>query len=191
VTSPIRHLASGFFVYNSLLEIEKHPEFWNQHTMRTQAVNTPHSKVDDIWIRYNNWSNYQGDRIKFNSEHESVWYPCVKLLPSVKELVMDVMSYVQGERLGGVFITRVPPHESIDRHKDGGWHATYYDKFAIQLIGNMQQAFCFDNVELRSLPGDLYTFDNSKEHWVINDSNDYRMTLIITIHGHRFQNRSI
>jgi Aspartyl/Asparaginyl beta-hydroxylase len=192
VTAPIKYIASGFDVDESLREIADHPEYWNQYTMRTEEMNSPHSKVDDIWIRYNDWSNFHGDRIKFNQEHESVWYPCVEKLPSVKQLVMDVMCYVQGERLGGVFITRIPPHESIDRHKDGGWHATYYDKFAVQLIGNQDQAFCFDGTELRADEGDLYTFDNSKDHWVINDSNDYRMTLIITIRGHRFNSlRSI
>lgn len=186
MTLPIKYLASGFNVDDSLSEIAKHPELWNQYTMRTVAPNTPHSRVDDIWIRYNDWSNFHGDRIKFNEEHESVWYHAVEKLPSVKKLVMDVMAYVQGERLGGVFITCIPPHEYVDRHKDGGWHATYYDKFVVQLAGNADQAFCFDGIELRSDEGDLYTFDNSKEHWVINDSEDYRISLIITIHGHRF-----
>lgn len=99
---------------------------------------------------------------------------------------MDVLSYVQGERLGGVLITRIPPGCMVRPHIDTGWHATYYDKYAIQLRGNGKQAFHFNDTSLSAMPGDLYTFDNSKLHWVTNESDEERMTLIICIRGSKF-----
>lgn len=190
MTAPIRYITSGFDIDGSVKEISEHPELWNIYTMRTAEVGSPHRDVDDIWIRYNAWDNFRGNRIAFNEEHESVWYPSIEKLPSIKELVMDVMSYVRGERLGGVFITKVPAGKSVGKHIDNGWHSRYYDKFAVQLKSNTHQEFCFDNYELCSEEGDLYTFDNSKMHWVTNNSQEDRITLIITIRGHRFSNGS-
>jgi hypothetical protein len=183
--TPIKLLSTGFPVSQCLQEIDSNPDVWDRYTLRTAGY-TPHSKISDIWIRYNAWENYQGDRARFNSEHDSVWYPAVAQLPSVRSLVMDVFNYVQGERLGGVLITKIPPGCMVRPHIDTGWHATYYDKYAVQLRGDNRQAFCFESVQLSTMPGDLYTFDNSKLHWVVNNSDEERMTLIICIRGSKF-----
>ena len=139
--APIRYITSGFDIDDSVREIAEHKELWNQYNMRTAEPGSPHVDVSDIWVRYNSWDNFRGNRVAFNEEHESVWYPSVSKLPSVKDLVMDVMSYVQGERLGGVFITKVPAGKMVKRHTDNGWHSRYYDKFAVQLQGDLNQAF--------------------------------------------------
>ena len=47
--------------------------------------------------------------------------------------------------------------------------------------GNREQAFHFDDAELRPLPGDIYTFDNARRHWVTNDSDEDRITLIVCV----------
>lgn len=66
-------------------------------------------------------------------------------------------------------------------HVDGGWHAEYYAKYAVQLKGGAKQAFHFEACSLVTEPGDLYTFDNSQLHWVTNDGDEDRITLIICI----------
>jgi Aspartyl/Asparaginyl beta-hydroxylase len=180
---PIRLLKTGFDVDQALAEIEAHPEFWNLIPFRREKYGTPHNGVDDIWVRYNAWRNFDGDHQKFNSEHDSEWYPAAYELPAVMDLVFEVMSLVRGERLGAVLITRIPPGGMVAPHIDGGWHAGYYRKFAIQLMGNHDQAFCYDGWELRTNPGDLFTFHNNVSHWVTNESNIHRMTLIICIRG--------
>lgn len=177
----IKALASGFEVRPLVDQIDAHPEVWNTHTMRTQQY--VHSDVSDIWIRYNDWANFHGDPAAFNDRHEAVWYPVCDVLTQVQPLVDRVMKHVGGMELGGVLITRIPPGSGVAPHIDGGWHAGYYEKFALQLKGNQDQAFCFDDAQLRPEPGDLYTFDNSKRHWVTNDSDSDRMTLIICIRG--------
>lgn len=177
----IRHLSSGFDVAPLVQQIEAHPEIWNTHRMRTEQYQTPHNAVSDIWVRYNAWDKFTGDIAAFNGPHESVWYPVVDTIPAVRGLVQDVYNSVNGSELGGVLITRIPPGGEVKPHVDGGWHAGYYDKYAVQLKGNAQQAFCFEDSRLSPEPGDLYTFDNSKLHWVTNDSDSDRMTLIICI----------
>lgn len=183
MTAPIQLLERTFPVDQALREIEAHPEIWNQYRMRTTAYGTPHKEVDDIWVRYNDFSKYTGDPIFFAEEHDSVWYPEAQKIPAVMDLAMDLMAEVRGERLGGVLITRIPPGGEVSPHIDHGWHARYYDKFAIQLMGHSDQAFCFEGYRLSALPGQSYTFDNSRLHWVQNSSNVHRMTLIVCIKG--------
>jgi aspartyl/asparaginyl beta-hydroxylase (cupin superfamily) len=102
-------------------------------------------------------------------------------MPSVKAAALRLCDHVGGMRLGGVLITRIPPGGEVKPHIDSGWHAEYYEKYAIQLKGNKDQGFYFEDAELHPETGDVYTFDNSKLHWVRNDSNEERMTLIVCI----------
>lgn len=177
----IRLLRSGYDVAAAVDQLESQPDIWNRHTMRTEGYGTPHGGVSDVWVRYNDWSNWDGDVAAFNGPHVSSWYPVVARIPAVWSLVRRVMRDVGGRELGGVLITRIPPGGRVEPHIDHGWHARYYDKFAVQLRGNAQQAFHFEDAELRPEAGDLYTFDNSRLHWVTNDSPEDRMTLITCI----------
>lgn len=174
---PIQSLGVSLDVSTLVEQIEAHPDVWNRHKTRLYG---PHSQVSDIWVRYNSWDNFK-DRESFNGPHESTWYPVINEIPAVKRLCFDVMHIVQGERLGGVLITKIPPGDKVLPHIDRGWHAEYYEKFAVQLKSAPGQAFCFETAQLSADIGEIYTFDNSKPHWVTNDSSEERMTLIICI----------
>ena len=173
----IRRLDLKLEVGPAVNQIEDNPEFWDLHKTRTEAYGSPHD-VSDIWVRYNDIANFGPD---FNDKHVSVWYPCIDTLNYLLPLIAHVYEYVGGVELGGVLITRIRPGKEVKPHVDAGWHAGYYDKFAVQLQGNQDQCFHFEDSELRPEPGDVYTFDNSRLHWVTNDSQVDRMTLIICI----------
>lgn len=162
-------------------ELKAHPELWNDFRFRTESPISPHRELDDIIVRYNPRENFDGNRAKFNEPHESEWYDGAKLLPSLRPLVFDLMRAVEGERLGMVLITRIPSGKQCYPHVDGGWHASYYEKFAIQVAGNPEQRFAFDGEELRTVTGDSFWFDNSHTHWVENPSGEDRITLICSI----------
>lgn len=178
--SRIRGLGRNFDVNTVVTSLAANADLWNQHSLRTEGYG-PHSQVSDIWVRYNAFSNFDGDRTKFNEAHESVWYPAARKIEGLEDLVMEVFGYVKGTRLGGVLITKIPAHGKCARHVDTGWHATYYEKFAVSLAANKQQEFCFDGESLVTNTGDLFTFNNSYTHWVNNDSDEDRMTLICCI----------
>jgi len=178
----IQKLASGFHVEPLIRQLEAHPELWNEHTLRTDRYRTPHEGVSDIWVRFNAWENFDGDAVKFTMEpHESAWYPCITKIPSAWSLARKVYRHVGGKKLGGILITRIPARGEVKPHIDSGWHATHYGKFAVQIKGNGDQAFCFEDSQLHPLPGDMYEFDNSRLHWVRNDSSEERITLICCI----------
>ena len=178
--SSLKHLFRGLNIVPIVSAIQRNPQLWNKYTIRTESKESPHGNLDDIWLRYNDFSNFTGDREAFNHEHDSVWYESSDVIP-VKPLVMHLMASVRGERLGGVLITRIPAGGRCLPHIDGGWHAGYYEKFAVQLEGDFKQAFCFDGEEFSAVPGDAYWFDNSQTHWVNNDSEKDRMTMIVCI----------
>lgn len=181
-TPPIIDLMKRFDVTEVVAQLDAHPELWNQNTLRTDRYDTPHAGISDIWVRFNDWANYDGDAHAFTMlPHESVWYPCIEKLPALKALIFEVFRYVVGDSLHGVLITKIPPGGEVAPHVDSGWHAETTEKFAVQLKGNDRQAFCFDGYELRPEPGALYSFDNSRRHWVKNDSDEDRITLIICI----------
>jgi hypothetical protein len=197
---PIQFLFGGVDVKPLVEAIHAHPELWNQYGARTKVYE--HSKVSDIWVRYNDYANFDGNLSRFNDKHESVWYPAAKILP-VEPLVRKVVQRILLEtshwptdgtarrylgepnagslELGGVLITKVPAGGQVLPHIDRGWHAAYYEKFAVQLAANEEQAFCFEEAELITQPGDVYTFRNDITHWVENPSDEDRMTLIVCI----------
>jgi len=175
-------IASGLDVMPLVLAIQRNPHLWNRNTQRTEHPSSPHHGLSDIWVRYSD-----GD-LDPKVPHDSVWYPAYRDLPQVRELVFNLMRYVEGERLGGVLISKIPPGATCKPHVDiGGWHAEYYDKYAIQLQGNAKQAFHFEGESFSAMPGDVYWFDNHQKHWVTNDSDEDRMTMIVCIRSARFR----
>ena len=114
-------------------------------------------------------------------EFDCEWYESADIL-GVKPLVMDLFKKVNGVRLGGVLITRIPAGAECKPHTDtGGWHADYYEKFAIQIASAPGQKFCFEDVEFESKPGDVYWFNNSFKHWVPNPTPYERITMIVCV----------
>jgi hypothetical protein len=164
-----------------LWELRCNPQLWNDFDLRTNHPQSPHRELDDIIMRYNARLNFTGDRQAFNGPHDSVWWPSIEQLPSVRNIVWDLMREVEGERLGMVLITRIPPGKQCYPHVDNGWHAGHYDKYAVQLASAPGQSFHVAEESLSAAPGECYRFDNSLPHWVINDSDQARMTMIVCI----------
>ena len=170
----IKKILDGVNVGPMLWALQSHPEIWNQNTARTQSTDSPHYGLSDIWVRH----AANGD--DGSGPHESVWHDCAALLP-VREIVYPLMNYVHGERLGGVLITKIPAGMECKPHKDGDWHARYYEKFAVQIQSAPEQFFCFDGERLETKPGDVFWFDNAHTHWVTNPTPYDRITMIVCI----------
>jgi hypothetical protein len=175
-------LIRGLDVTPLLLELKNNPQLWNTNTYRTSNPNSPHREVDDIWIRYNRMEVLENTPELLHAEHDSVWYPAIERLPSLRKLALDLMHHVKGERLGGILITRIPPWKQVYPHDDrGSWHAAYYDKYAVQLESAPGQSFEFEEGGFAAAPGDVYWFNNQVKHWVTNNSDFDRITAIICI----------
>jgi hypothetical protein len=180
-------IAEGIDPGPVLRELEANPDLWNEHRRRKEAPGTPHSEMSDIWVRYNDDAPYvaSGDWSGFNDAHVPVWYPASEKLPSLMPVIFALMGDMGGEMLGGVLITKIPPGCKIDPHVDRGWHVEYYDKYYFQLQNAPGCVFGADHggvvEELEPKPGEIWLFDNRKLHWVRNDSQQDRITVIICI----------
>lgn len=170
-----------------LAELEEQPELWGQQVWRKTIAGGPHREMTDIWVRYN--SPERIGEPGFTDEHDSVWYPAYERLPALRVIIFPLMTLVEGERLGGVLITKIPPGAGIAPHVDAGWHVEYYDKFYVSLKSAPGAKFvCHEGDEtLEPKPGECWRFDNRLMHSVRNESTEDRVTLIVCIRTHLYQ----
>lgn len=164
--------------------LSKYPYLWNRHTLRTENANSPHYGCDDIWVRFNDIENLDLDNpLSMHDKHESVWYVSPLAIP-VADIVKQILNFDSSncnDELGGILITRIPAGGKVLRHNDAGrWHAEYYkDKYLISLVADENQAFCYDNERHVTQVGHVYKFNNLTDHWVENNSDKDRISLII------------
>lgn len=169
-------VADDFNVLPLQLALNAKPEMFGRHGERQATY--AHKAMTDIWVRYNTYENFGPN---FNDEHDSVWYPAYYELPELKPLLFGLMALVDGERLGGVLITKVPAGGRIEPHTDAGWHASFYDKFYIPIQNENGAVFCWENGRIEPNLGEVYWFRNDIPHWVENRSSADRLSLIVCI----------
>lgn len=180
-------IAAGLNVLPIQMALLRNQHLFGQITDR--AASYVHSQMTDIWVRYNDYKNMKGDPVAFNEEHDSVWYPAYYALPELRPLIFWLMAHVEGERLGAVLITRIPPGGKIAPHIDKGWHAEYYEKYFIPIQNDPGAIFGFEDGVIAPDLGDVYWFRNDNLHWVENNSSRDRIALIVCIRSHKFKEK--
>jgi hypothetical protein len=170
-------------------QLENNPQLWDANTLRKVSPGSPHSRMSDIWVRFNDLAalNAGGDFVGKQTPHIPVWYPAWYAIPALRPVVFGLMAAVQGEMIGGVLITRIPPGMGIDPHEDHGWHVDYYDKFYVHLQAPRGASFRCGDEGIEPEEGDVYRFDNRREHSVSNAGLTDRVTLIVSIRTAMFR----
>jgi hypothetical protein len=171
----IERINRGLNVSGIYWALQQNPHLWDLNKTRTESADSPHYGLSDIWARFG-----APDRAVDGQPHDSVWYPAANVL-GIKPLCFDLMRFVEGVELGGVLITRIPAGVTCRPHTDNGWHALRYDKFAVQITSAPGQLFQFEGESLETAPGDVFTFNNQHLHWVTNNTNYERITMIVCI----------
>lgn len=179
--APIVRLPITFNVEPLRSVLAAHPELWNERTERTAPEDSPHHGLDDIWLRF-----AEPGTMREDGSHDSIWYPSSKVLEWAEPMVLDLARAVGATRIGGVLVTRIKAGKECRPHTDPGWHARYYQKFAVQIDADpASQAFHFVGHELATAPGDVFWFDNAFTHWVHNDGPFDRITMIVCVRTER------
>jgi len=163
--------------------ILRQPKLFGKYPQRGNFEGSPHCAMKDIWVRYNDIEPYlaTGNLDGFADEHDSVWYPAAYAIPQVRKVVFDLMRIVEGERLGGILITKLPPGGKIEKHVDGGWHASYYDKCFVPILNEEGATFSFEDGVIHPKVGEAYWFNNAVPHWVDNNTDSDRIAMIVCI----------
>lgn len=172
-----------------LMRIKQNPELWKEDTFLRDYPQGPFSEVESIMLRFPEKRVFEQEedveRYKrgehFFDQHECIDYPAYAILEEARPLVMGLMAYVQGERLGRVMINKIAPGGRIYPHADTPEHTDYYTRFHIVLQSG---AGCYitsgdEQLEMRS--GSVFWFNNKLEHEVVNNSNTDRISMVIDI----------
>lgn len=165
------------------LQLDAHPELWNQNTARTTHDGSAHTDVSDIWLRWRPPADL-GDRNSYNGKFSELeWYPAINVLPAARTILMSIMARVGGTALGGSLITRIPSGGAVKPHSDAmSWHANYYRTKVYTVIQSNPNAVNWTAGEsLVMEAGSVWTFDNLKEHAVYNEGAEDRITMMTAI----------
>jgi hypothetical protein len=172
--------------------ISRAPHLWNSNRTRTQHPQSAHRVVDDILLRYNDYTEGDDFVEKVCADLTAVNQPAFAALPQAIPIVFGLMARVVGEHLGRVFISRmapgicIPPHTdriqpAEDAFPDRIPPAVYYSRYQIALQAQPGIVFRAMDEKVYMAPGEVWWFDNCVEHEVINNSADDRISLVIDI----------
>lgn len=183
------HIASNVPVIGLTLAIarlEKSNGVWRADTYLRDYPQGPFGNCESIILRFPPRSVFETEEALKDAavhidQHENVDQPVFKTLTEARPLIFNLMSAVEGERLGRVMINKLLPGGVIYPHADTPLHADYWDRFHIVLASAPGSNFrCGDEaVNMRS--GDIWWFNNKLEHEVVNNSAAERVHMIVDI----------
>lgn len=171
-------VASGVDVTPLLTTIQRQPELWNQHTLRTSHEKTPHKAVEDIWLWFNELTENPADAIE---DLQTYPYPAWEKLPQARPIIFDLMRRVEATQLGRCIITKLGPGQKIEPHVDQGTPATFYTRFQVALQCAPGCSFIIEDESVCFQPGEVWLINNRGEHSVVNNSADDRIALIVDV----------
>jgi hypothetical protein len=169
-----------------LLAIRRQKELWREDTYLRDYPQGPFADIESIILRFPPRSVHETEEaLKAHEagfdQHENVDQPVYAKLPEARPLVMNLMAYVQGERLGRVMINKIAPGGKIFPHADTPVHANYWDRFHIPLESYPGVDFRCGQEHVYMPVGSVWWFQNANEHEVINNSAGDRIHMIVDI----------
>ncbi len=180
------NISNGVDVMPLLHAIHRRPELWREDTYLRDYPQGPFGDVETVMLRFpvktvHETEKELQDHLSRYDQHENVDYPPYKLLPEARKIVMDLMAYVSGERLGRVMVNKIKPGGRIAPHADTPVHAEYWDRYHVVLQSSPGVEFrC--GLEFAYMPtGSVWWFQNAIEHEVFNGSDSDRIHMIVDI----------
>jgi hypothetical protein len=171
-------LADNIRILPIMAAIARQPGLWNEDNTRQTFDQSPHAQVNDILLRFG--STKAGQDI--GNDLEAVDRPAMRALPNIKDECLNVMRVVNGSRLGRVIITKLEAGKKIAPHSDVlGEYAKYYTRYHLVLQGLPGSLFVCGDETVCMQTGELWWFDASAEHSVINNSKDDRVHMLIDV----------
>lgn len=163
-------------------QLAAHPELWDWYPARTKQPNSPHIETSDIWLRFRDPRELTSPE-RYGEPHFAVFYPAWHVLSAIQPIVFSIMADVRAVYLGGILITRIPPGGCVRPHNDrGSWHAEYLDtKVYTILKANDRCLNWCESERVVMRVGEAWRFENLLQHGVINDGDDERLALIVTM----------
>lgn len=183
-------LAQGLNVTPLLAALVRRPELWHEDTYMRDYPQGPFGETDSILLRFpvksvKETEEEVKDHLSKYDQHENIDYPAFKALPEARPLVFGLMGLVQGERLGRIIINRIKPGGVIFPHVDTKSHTDYYTRYHVVIKSQPGVVFRAGDEKVYMAPGELWWFDNTQEHEVLNNSQDDRIHMVIDVRTSR------
>lgn len=177
--SNFKLIAQGVDVSGVNRELAAQPELWNQNRARTEAADSPHHGVPDIWLRWRVADELTKPEA-YAEPHFAVDWPAWHKLPSLHPIIRNLSHVVDARVRGGIMITETPPGGQVKPHIDGGWHAGFFNtKLYLVLYSNPRCLHhCGGDVE-NMRAGDVWQYPNNVLHSVVNDGDTPHQNVII------------
>ena len=181
-----QQITAGIDIMPLLLAIKRRPDLWKADTYLRDYPQGPFAQIESIMLRFPEKAVLETeaelkDHLSKYDQHESIDHPAYAVLPEARRLVMGVMARVDGERLGRVMINKIAPGGVIYPHADTPAHTAYYSRFHLVLQSQSGVVFRAGDESTYMATGELWWFDNSQVHEVINNSADDRIHMIIDV----------
>lgn len=183
-------LAQGVDVMPLAHALARNPQLWHEDTYLRHYPQGPFGQIDSIMLRFPEKALVdsvvaQEEFLAKHDQHESIDYPAYATLPEARPLIMNLMNYVGGTRLGRCLINRIAPGGRIFPHCDSEDHAAYYDRHHIVIQAAPGVDFRAGDEHAMMQTGEIWWFDNAVEHEVVNNSGVDRIHLIVDIRSSR------
>lgn len=174
-------MSGGLDTTQTLLELARQPQLWGARNFRTTFAGTPHTDVQDIWLRFNAEAKELDNVAKAN---DIIWYPEISHFPSIGQIVLPLMLYTKSWTIERLLVTRLPPGGRIAPHADdNGPYVTQpcINRYHVVLQGLPGSLFRTGDETVQMLTGEIWWFNPLIEHECLNNSCDDRIHLLVDL----------
>lgn len=149
-------------------------EQWGNHTHRNQSfrVHKHTNTLDILWDKSSLSTGQPGKKDEDNYNQIDFDFIKQQLEPIYKK------HYGEGEFIR-VLIPRLSPGGYIPKHRDGGKSLMQVKRTHIPLITNKDIIFKVGDTTKNLKAGEVWEINNAREHAVNNNSEEYRIHLIV------------
>jgi hypothetical protein len=183
-------LAQGVNMTPLMVQIQRQPELWKADTYLRDYPQGPFEDVETIFLRFPPSSVSELERSQ-KDQHECVWMDGMIHLPAARALIFNLMTTIEGERLGRVMLNKIRPGGRIFPHADTPVHAEYWDRFHYVVQSSPGVNFRCGDEQVQMSTGEVWWFQNAIEHEVINNSAGDRIHLICDIRTQHLQFKGV
>ncbi len=177
-------LAVGVDVLPLQHALHRHPNLWNENSLRSDFENSPHREAEDILLRFQAIpAGIEAAEAKqaVMQSLDCDWWPAWHQLPQARALVFDLLRRVEASRLGRVMLTRLASGGRIYPHPDQGIYSGAYDRYHIVVQAQPGCQFRAEDDTVQMRTGEVWWLQNRVEHEVANNSGDERIHLIVDL----------
>lgn len=148
---------------------------WHDITARQDFDGSPHRDTQTIFLR---WCQHFTVASAL-ADNETLEMPPLGFLTEGQSLIAWALRVLSPERMGRAMIVALKPGGSIDLHADDGAYADAYERFHLVISSEPGNLFHVATEQVWMRPGEMWWFDHKRPHRATNDSNAWRIHLIL------------